>query len=572
MKNLILMKTLLVTILIGVGQSAWADTKTYDFYTYVVNSGVAKNGVASELTLTGDNIATADASNVIMIADISGLAFDGRFAADNTDIKLRHGGDENRGIQNTNGTKHFSILDLKQNDVVTILVAGDGDTKFVSTNAKIGDVAITADQTITKNTSTICTMTADGNLDLKLDKWAVIKSVSIESSRLATPTITFSGLAKNDGDGLYYPQITITSTDEGVTFYNGSGVEITSPYTFTATGTLAVYAGKDGSVNSAKAYYTAENSYILANTIDVTTFNKADFSGNGTTKANEYYWIAKDNPSNNTTVIPGLTFTANNWALNFQNALYIQNRNSNGKDVNCTVLNTDRLAALTDNNGNIVWLDNSNYTTNYGQWAGVQKYQLFTTSSATVSVTIGSTGYSTFSSPVPLDFSSVEGLTAYVATTVADSKVTLTSVTTAPANTGLVLKGTASQEYTIPVSASAATPASNLLQGCIVSTAVSVDATSGYNNYVLVNEGGTAKFQSLVANGATIPAGKAYLRNGAYSAARSLSIEFADETTSIQNVKKQEMGAENYYDLQGRRVENPTKGLYIVNGKKIIVK
>jgi hypothetical protein len=28
----------------------------------------------------------------------------------------------------------------------------------------------------------------------------------------------------------------------------------------------------------------------------------------------------------------------------------------------------------------------------------------------------------------------------------------------------------------------------------------------------------------------------------------------------------------NAYDLQGRRVENPTKGLYIVNGKKVMVK
>ena len=26
------------------------------------------------------------------------------------------------------------------------------------------------------------------------------------------------------------------------------------------------------------------------------------------------------------------------------------------------------------------------------------------------------------------------------------------------------------------------------------------------------------------------------------------------------------------YDLQGRKVENPTKGLYIVNGKKVVIK
>ena len=31
-------------------------------------------------------------------------------------------------------------------------------------------------------------------------------------------------------------------------------------------------------------------------------------------------------------------------------------------------------------------------------------------------------------------------------------------------------------------------------------------------------------------------------------------------------------GSEVYYDLQGRRVLYPTKGLYIVNGKKVILK
>ena len=38
------------------------------------------------------------------------------------------------------------------------------------------------------------------------------------------------------------------------------------------------------------------------------------------------------------------------------------------------------------------------------------------------------------------------------------------------------------------------------------------------------------------------------------------------------NVEKGTWSDENVYDLQGRRVEKPTKGLYIVNGKKIVIK
>lgn len=62
---------------------------------------------------------------------------------------------------------------------------------------------------------------------------------------------------------------------------------------------------------------------------------------------------------------------------------------------------------------------------------------------------------------------------------------------------------------------------------------------------------------------------------------RSLSIEFIDKdgTTTIEHVTIDENGALDfdsedavYYDLSGRRVENPTKGLYIVNGKKVFIK
>lgn len=68
---------------------------------------------------------------------------------------------------------------------------------------------------------------------------------------------------------------------------------------------------------------------------------------------------------------------------------------------------------------------------------------------------------------------------------------------------------------------------------------------------------------------------------GAYAPERSLSVEFVDldGTTSITEITID--GAGNigsaveegvYYDLSGRRVENPTTGIYILNGKKVLVK
>ena len=43
------------------------------------------------------------------------------------------------------------------------------------------------------------------------------------------------------------------------------------------------------------------------------------------------------------------------------------------------------------------------------------------------------------------------------------------------------------------------------------------------------------------------------------------------DETNIENSVLEAQGSQLIYDLQGRRVENPTKGIYIVDGKKVIL-
>ena len=67
---------------------------------------------------------------------------------------------------------------------------------------------------------------------------------------------------------------------------------------------------------------------------------------------------------------------------------------------------------------------------------------------------------------------------------------------------------------------------------------------------------------------------KAYLQVPVTIAANSLAIRFdGDGTTSIDN---EQLTIDNesttIYDLMGRRGLNPTKGVYIVNGKKVVIK
>ena len=74
----------------------------------------------------------------------------------------------------------------------------------------------------------------------------------------------------------------------------------------------------------------------------------------------------------------------------------------------------------------------------------------------------------------------------------------------------------------------------------------------------------------------TIPGNKAFLvLTNAEAQAKSFVLEFEDgSTTGIETIENSKHSTESgiYYDLQGRRVENPTRGVYIVNGKKVVIK
>ena len=74
----------------------------------------------------------------------------------------------------------------------------------------------------------------------------------------------------------------------------------------------------------------------------------------------------------------------------------------------------------------------------------------------------------------------------------------------------------------------------------------------------------------------TIPGNKAFLvLTNAEAQAKGFVLEFEDGgTTGIETIENSRHSTEDgvYYDLQGRRVENPTRGVYIVNGKKVVIK
>lgn len=183
----------------------------------------------------------------------------------------------------------------------------------------------------------------------------------------------------------------------------------------------------------------------------------------------------------------------------------------------------------------------------------------------TTTVKIGEAGYRTFTSSSPLDFSTpVSGLTAYVAK-VNGTDVTFEEVkTTVPAGEGLLLKGEAN-EYTINVAGTMPNAISNAFIGCLLET------TAPAGSFVLYKDDThTIGFYKTGAE-FTVGANTAYLPADV-APARSF-IGLFGETTGISSIQNSQFTMPNeVYNLNGQRVNAPTKGLYIMNGKKMLVK
>lgn len=186
-------------------------------------------------------------------------------------------------------------------------------------------------------------------------------------------------------------------------------------------------------------------------------------------------------------------------------------------------------------------------------------------------VTIDTYGWATFSSECALDFANAqEGLTAYTVTGHDGNTVTLSEVIgIVPAGTGLLLKGEAGT-YTIPVATSTTAAPTNKLVG-VTGTNETVSKEANMTKYVLaVNANNKAEFQKIEGTNATVEAGKAYLVFDGEALSRVLT--FNGEATGIQNVSLTAGDDAAIYSLNGQRVSKATKGVYVKNGKKIIIK
>jgi len=209
-------------------------------------------------------------------------------------------------------------------------------------------------------------------------------------------------------------------------------------------------------------------------------------------------------------------------------------------------------------------------------WANADNFHLYYYGPASMTATVTDAGMATFCSPYALDFTDM-GVKAYTASLTGDEgdkTVLLTRVYQVPAETGLVLKGAAA-DYEIPVIASADPIEGNLMVGTLNKTPVAASEGGSYNYMLASGTNGVGFY--CVEEATTSAAGKAYLhtteplKNETNETPGSrIALIFSDEgATGIESVNA-DNGKAVYYDLQGRQVSKPSKGMYIINGKKVI--
>ena len=179
-------------------------------------------------------------------------------------------------------------------------------------------------------------------------------------------------------------------------------------------------------------------------------------------------------------------------------------------------------------------------------------------------------GYATFSSEYAVAIP--DGVTAYYATAAETGKVTMTSISDGiPANTGAFLKADNDTYKFTPATSTESTATPNLLQP----SGSSIPATDEDNNkyrYVYAVQSGVSAFYNVGTEITENVSGKAYLEttSSIKPVNARIAIVFDDDVTGINSVNRETINNNEYYNLAGQRVAQPAKGLYIVNGKKVI--
>lgn len=375
----------------------------------------------------------------------------------------------------------------------------------------------------------------------------------------------------------------LTMPEDGKAYYirpvNRAATDRSKNRLYCDNGSLEIGVGETDN-NSAifYAHKTADFKYIFTNNAGKYLTFKADTKSiNGVSNgfADEYnnYYVFTLFPMQSFSGVSGDFITSSNpttGCLDEAGLFLLQGAMTTGRDDNHYLMaNTNDKKFHNGTTAQIFYTSNNN-TCAFAFEEAPQENKIKTTALTVDDVTAN---IATYSSPFPVVLP--KEVDAYIAVSAGET-IVLKKITGAlPKNTGVILSAEEANKEYIPTACTteevASIDAGNKL---VASTGTAIDAST--KAYVLAKNTDTdnkAVFKILSSNteDRALAQYKAYL-NLTGSLAAKLSISFNDNVTAISNATLTQEKTTSIYDLSGRKSNKLQKGIYIVNGKKIIVK
>lgn len=495
-------------------------------------------------------------------------------------------------ITKVDGTKRVISLTSETKDA-SIYYTTDGSEPTIDSKLLYN----TAEGITIDNTTTIKAIAVSG--EDKSEVYSETFEAGTEVS-LATPTFEITNLTEDNG--VFKPTYTIAIDNSNVlcapkaTFsaqFNGEDVaNFDGTFNVDTKGNLVVTASANGYTSTSISINV--NNYIYSKKVSFDNISETDLTerlGEGWTTAGPTRWASWDKKkgidknlkktgngeyytashsgaftvdfvqfSNKTDLLFGYGFGSNNG---IRTATIADAPKGSMAKYNVCGWGNIELSKYVDYNkgGELPYtIEKSTYT--------VRSVELYLPTTETVSVTeAGFATYATTNNVVVPKDENVKVMTVKV--NAAGTAIELYKVkagTVIPAKTGILVNA-AQGDYNFSVTSEEGTPLEN--NNLVAAT---TDVTSyGAKFFALTKIGEKVGF-ALVENGVEIPAGKAYLmveKGSAGEAAKFFGLD--GEATGINSVKTAKADGA-YYTLEGVKTTKPVKGLYIHNGKKIVVK
>lgn len=591
------------------------EAKTEHVYD-IAGGGILAKGTLLTFTDTKHHTFTDGDKSVDVYGPANATGLDGRFAFDNSgkwamdDKNFRLGA-------NSGNTLYCSVVSLVHGDRVKIEVTGNDPSNVTMTVLNSALRGVSANETITAGT--IYVVEADAgktvNLDLKMycgTNRAGFTKITVWSSTETTPiyavsTPTATIALQQVREGLYRPVVTLaTETDAAITYYKG--------------GDAAAWTALDGNAfePSQKAEYQfkavapgfADSDmltlalgyrYALGRTVvDLTS----ESIYTAATKDNSGFdWSTNDNMKkifsatmpdgqvygrlNNATAITGITLYNNNLDARYSYAKGVGLACNYGYWVKTTDATAYDFAEY--ESYNTTTLAETNKTIVYNPNAVEFKFVTLKTVRLyepveVATVTVSEAGYATYCSEQALDFTG-SGVEAYYATANGDDVNFNNEIMNPAASTGLLLKAPAGTYEVLVAKSGTDVSDTNLLKANFKEKIVGTTEGCDYGKvFILAKQNDKLGFYRSN-NGRTLAADKSYLYLDDVSPARAaIGFPFDSETSALLSVAASQSQPSHIYDLQGRSISaepnsslftphtSLKKGIYIVNGKKIIIK